>query len=383
MKKALIITSVASMIQQFNKNNIKILLELGFDVEIATNFEHSGNITREDAQRFKQELIDNNIKCYDIPFSRNPISPSNIKAYFKLKRIIEENNYNIAYMQSPIGAACGRLACRKLRKKNLKVIYTAHGFHFYKGAPLLNWAIYYPIEKILAHFTDCLITTNKEDYELAKKKMKVKDIRLVYGVGANIPKFDIEMSNDNFAKKRRELGLDIDDFVIIQVGELNKNKNQKILIEALNDLKKEQKIKVLLVGIGKLEEIYREMINKYGLTDKVKLLGYRKDIPELLKISNCLVSLSHREGLGMNAIEGMIAKIPVVLSKNRGHVELEVDPNFMLDADDKDRLEEIIINIKNGLISKKILEENYKKALQFSDEKVNSEMKKVFKEYRI
>lgn len=381
MKKALIIASVPSMIEQFNMNNIKILQELGYQVDVATNFENGGTISKERTAEFKKELANINVKCYNIPFARNPFSTSNIKAYKEIKKIVQEdNNYNIIHMHSPIGGVCGRLACRKLPRKDLKVIYTAHGFHFYKGAPLLNWIIYYPIEKWLSKYTDCLITINKEDYELATKKFRAKKTKLVHGIGIDVSRFDIELSIEEKRKKREEIGLKVDDFVIIQVGELNKNKNQIMLIEAMKELKQDNKIKVLFAGIGKLAEEYKEVITKYNLQNNIKLLGYRRDIPELLKISDCLVSLSYREGLGINAIEGMIARIPVILSKNRGHNELDVNKNFMIDINDVARLKEKILEIKNEPLSKEILEENLNKAQKFSAENVNNAMKEIYKE---
>lgn len=195
MKKALIIASVPSMIEQFNMNNIKILQELGYQVDVATNFQNSGTISEERTEEFKKELASINVKCYNVLFSRNPFSLSNIKAYKEIKKIVQEDNhYDIIHMHSPIGGVCGRLACKKIFGRDLKVIYTAHGFHFYKGAPLLNWLLYYPIEKWLSKYTDILITINEEDYSIAKKKFKAKKIELVHGVGVDIEKFNFKMS---------------------------------------------------------------------------------------------------------------------------------------------------------------------------------------------
>ena len=378
MKKALIIASVPSMIEQFNMNNIKILKKFGYQVDVATNFEDGGTISKERTSEFKIELSKINVKCYNIPFARNPFSISNIKAYKAIKKIVKE--YNIIHMHSPIGGVCGRLACRKLPRNDLKIIYTAHGFHFYKGAPILNWLLYYPVEKWLSKYTDILITINKEDYNLAKNKFKAKSTKLVHGVGIDIAKFNLDFSEEEKRKKREEIGLRKDDFVIIQVGELNKNKNQIMLIKAMKELKKDCNIKVLFVGIGKLAEEYKNMIKKYNLQNNIKLLGYRKDVPELLKISDCLVSLSYREGLGINAIEGMLAKIPVILSKNRGHNELEIDEEFMVDINNIEKLKNKLLEIKNNHVPKRILEENYIKAQKFSAENINKTMKEIYSE---
>lgn len=327
MKKALILASVASMIEQFNMNNIKLLQELGYQVEVACNFDDGGTLSKQRVDEFKNELDKKQVIYYNISFSRGPFSLQNISAYFATKKLIETNGYEVVHLHSPIGGVCGRLACRKLREKgSTKVIYTAHGFHFYKGAPLLNWIIYYPIEMFLSKYTDCLITINEEDYEIAREKFKAKETKLVHGVGVDSKKFDIELTREEIKQKRKELGLEEADFVIIQIGELNKNKNQIMLIEAMRNLsKRNHNIKAILVGKGKLDKLYKQKIKEYHLESNVLLLGYRKDIPQLLKSSNCLVSLSYREGLPVNVIEAIIAGLPIIASNCRGNRDLVKD----------------------------------------------------------
>ena len=313
MKKALILASVASMIEQFNMGNIKVLQELKYEVHVATNFIDSGTITRERAEELKNKLKDLNVKYYQIDFDRNVLSTKNIQAYKQVKQLIKENKYNIIHIHSPIGGVCGRLAARKERKNGTKVIYTAHGFHFFKGAPAKNWLIYYPVEKWLSKYTDCLITINEEDYNLAKKKFKAKNVEYVPGIGVDENKFNFEMSREERNELRKSLGINEDDFVFIQVGELNNNKNQIMTIEAIKELVKENnKIKLLLVGIGDLKEYYENKIKEYNLEKSVFLLGYRNDVPKLLKISDVLISTSKREGLPVNILEAMFAGLPII-----------------------------------------------------------------------
>lgn len=326
MKKALMLASVPSMIEQFNMNNIKILQELGYEVDVACNFEDGGTLNLNRVNEFKKELEDKGIKYYNIPFSRSPFSSNNIKAYKETKSLVIDNKYELVHLHSPIGGVCGRLACKKLRKGGTRVIYTAHGFHFFKGASIINWLIYYPIEKWLAKYTDCLITINNEDYEIAKNKFKAKETKIVHGVGVDTQKFNIQLTQEEKTKIRREIGIEENDFVIIQVGELNKNKNQIMLIEAMKDLVIQNcNIKALLVGKGILENEYKEKIKAYELEKNVFLLGYRKDIPQLLKISNCLVSLSYREGLPVNVMEAMLNNLPIIVTNCRGNRDLIVN----------------------------------------------------------
>lgn len=330
MKKALILASVASMIEQFNMGNIKVLQELKYEVHVATNFIDSGTITRERAEELKNKLKDLNVKYYQIDFDRNVLSTKNIQAYKQVKQLIKENKYNIIHIHSPIGGVCGRLVAKKERKNGTKVIYTAHGFHFFKGAPAKNWLIYYPVEKWLSKYTDCLITINEEDYNLAKKKFKAKNVEYVPGIGVDENKFNFEMSREERNELRKSLGINEDDFVFIQVGELNNNKNQIMTIEAIKELVKENnKIKLLLVGIGDLKEYYENKIKEYSLEKSVFLLGYRNDVPKLLKISDVLISTSKREGLPVNILEAMFAGLPIIATNCRGNRDLVPDNNLV------------------------------------------------------
>lgn len=128
---------------------------------------------------------------YTISIVRSPFSLKNFKAYRQLKKILSENHYDILHCHTPMGAVVARLAGKAFRKNGLKIIYTAHGFHFYKGAPILNWIMFYPVEKWFSKYTDVLVCINEEDYELAmRKKFKAKKIVKIDGVGVNLEKYN-------------------------------------------------------------------------------------------------------------------------------------------------------------------------------------------------
>jgi len=342
MEKILFVATVTKHINAFHIPYLKYFKEKGYEVHVASN----GNE--------KMEYCD---KHYNLPFERSPFKKNNLEAYRSLKKIIDENNYKIVHCHTPVGGVLARLAAKKARKIGTKVIYTAHGFHFFKGAPLLNWLIYYPIEKWLSIYTDCLITINEEDYKRAKKNFKSKDIQLVHGVGVNKEKFDFEMSQEEKQKLRKSLGLKDDDFVIIQVGELNKNKNQIMSIEAMKELIKEnENIHLLLVGNGSLESFYREKIEEYNLMKNIHLLGFRTDIAKLLKISDVLLSLSYREGLPVNVMEALVSKVPVIATKCRGNIDLIVDGKNGIIVENNN-----ICQLKNGIMNIKNNKNNYQK----------------------
>ncbi len=308
-KKVLFSATVDSHILHFHVPYLKLFKEKGYEVHVATN----GN-----------EKIPYCDKKHIISFERSPYKLNNLKAIKQLKKIIDEENFEIIHTHTPMGSVVTRLASIKARKKGARVIYTAHGFHFYKGASKLNWLIFYPVEKILSRHTDCLITINKEDYELAKNKFKkCKQIEYVPGVGIDEEKFNFKMTTKEKNDLRKTIGLKKDDFVLIQVGELNENKNQIMSIEAMREIvKKHDNIHLVLAGTGVLKSFYKEKIKEYTLERNVHLLGYRKDVPKLLKISDVLLSLSHREGLPVNVIEAMFCGLPVIATNCRGNRDL-------------------------------------------------------------
>lgn len=308
MKKVLFTATVDSHILQFHVPYLKWFKEQGYEVHVATNGDKE---------------IPYCDKKHVISFERSPIKINNLKAIKDLKKIIDKDKFDIIHCHTPMGSVVTRLAAKKARKGGTSVIYTAHGFHFYKGAPLLNWLIYYPIEKWMSKYTDCLITINREDYELAKKKFRTKQIEFVPGVGIELEKFQFEMSEEEKNKLKERLGIKKDDFVLIQVGELNKNKNQIMSINAIKELIKEYKdIHLLLVGTGELEQFYKQEIEKNKLQENIHMLGYRKDIPQLLKISNVLLSLSYREGLPVNVVEAMFCNLQIITTDCRGNRDL-------------------------------------------------------------
>ena len=320
-KKALIVTTVASTIDQFCMNDISILLK-NYDVQVAANFTTGNNTSKERINEFKSELIEKDISISDIEFDRSPLSKNNFIAYKKLKILIKQNKFDLIHCHTPIAAMITRLAAKELRQKGSKVLYTAHGFHFYKGAPILNWLVYYPVEKFLARYTDVLITINKEDYDRAKNKFKVKRVEYIPGVGVNLEKFNTVEIDRNL--KRSELDLPKDALIILSVGELNKNKNHEVVIKAITKINK-YNVHYVICGQGQLDGYLKKLSKELGIENQVHLLGFRNDIPEIYKISDIFAFPSLREGLSVALMESMANGLAVVCSSIRGNTDLIED----------------------------------------------------------
>jgi len=313
VKKVLFVASVVKKhIMVFHLPYLEWFKENGYEVHVAA---------RNDYENKEECNIPFCDKFFDLPFERSPMKKNNLYVYKELKNIIDINEYEIIHCHSPIGGALGRLAARNARKNGTKVIYTAHGFHFFKGAPLTNWLVYYSAERWLARYTDVLITINMEDYDRAKK-FRAKTIEYIPGVGIDTDKFkNIEVNKE---KKRKSIAINEDDFMVISVGELNKNKNHQVIIRATAKLRNEN-IKYVLCGQGPLVTELRKLSNELGIENQIKFLGFRKDIPELMHVADLFAFPSFREGLSLSLMEAMASGLPVVCSDIRGNSDLIED----------------------------------------------------------
>ena len=322
-KNVMMVASVASMIDLFNEENINILQSLGYKVHVMTNFENGSITSNERVQEFRGELDEKGVCATHVPIPRSLFkAKSIIESYKMIKKEVMSKDYEIVHCHSPIGGVVCRMACRKARKKGLRVLYTAHGFHFYKGAPLLNWLIYYPVEKFCSYFTDVLITINKEDYNFAKKNLNAKKVCYVPGIGIDTEKFSFNSSARS--EKRSELGLSDDDILILSVGELNENKNHQVVIKALAK-SGNKNIHYAIAGRGEKHDFLINLANELGVSERVHLLGYRTDIDKLYSAADICCIASIREGLVVAALEGISCGVPLVSSKCRGTVDYAVD----------------------------------------------------------
>lgn len=304
--KILYVTTIGITMRFFDRF-VKCLLENGHTVDLACN--------ENDGQQVPACFREWGCTVYPLSCIRSPLHRGNIKAIKEIKKLVKDQQYDIVHCHTPIAAACTRIACRKARKYGTKVFYTAHGLHFYHGAPLKNWLIYYPVEKLCAHFTDVLITINQEDYSRAKRKLKAKSVEYVPGVGIDVDHFANAIS-DRIAK-RKELGIPVDAFLLLSVGELNENKNHQVILRAMAKLQ-HPRIHYAIAGIGDRKEQLLVLADKLGLSNHVHLLGYRKDVSELCRASDVFCFPSFREGLGLGAIEAMASGLPLVTSNVHG-----------------------------------------------------------------
>lgn len=364
MKKFLMVTTIQNTVEAFLIPHIKMLEKNGYEVWIATNI----------YKEIPEELKEN--KWINISFSRNPFSKNSFRAIKEMRDLIKINSFEMVHFHTPVAAFLGRYAAMKEKQKN--IIYTAHGFHFFKGAPLQNWLIYYPMEKLAMNWTDKLITINEEDFQRAKKMSgKNTEIYKVDGVGLDLQSY----RNGDTKKIKNELSISKDEYIISMIGELNKNKNQIQLLKAVSLLKEKgiNNIRILLVGVGNQEVTLREEAKKNNL--KINFLGFRKDVKDIVAASDIICSMSYREGLPRNIMEGMAQGKPFIVTDIRGNRDIiKNDQNgFIIPINNyqktAEKIEELMTNREK---KSEITEKNFIDVNKFSIEKIIKNMEKIY-----
>lgn len=373
MKRALIITTVSGFVPQFEMNNVKILQNLGYEVHYAANY-HMPVYTDNN-----ERLEGTGIIQHQIDFVRSPYKiGKNIKALNQLVSLMRETKFHLVHCHTPMGGVLGRIAAHKTNTK--PVIYTAHGFHFYKGAPVWNWLFFYPVERFLAKWTDCLITINKEDYKRAKEFIVHTSSSLFYIPGIGIRVSAYKKRGFEKKKKRNSLNIPQDTFLLISIGELSKRKNHSTIIKALAKCENTN-IHYIICGSGMLEKRLRNLVHKYQLDKRVHFLGYRTDIQELLACSDCFIFPSFQEGLPVALMEAMVEGLPVICSSVRGNLDLIVDGKngYTCEPTDIMTFSKIIDYLSvNKFLNLKLGIESQKRILPFSEENVINKMKYIY-----
>lgn len=363
--KILLTATVQSHICQFHLPLIQMLKNQGHEVHVAAR----------DNLSVKPGLkIENADKVYDVKFSRSPFSTDNITAYKQLKKIIKDNNYDIIHCNTPMGSVVTRLAATR---KNTKIIYTAHGFHFYNGSPMKNWLMYYPVEWLLSFKTDVLICINSEDYRRARKHFHARSVEYVHGVGFDKKRFENALPK---LDARKELGISEDEIVLLSVGDLCKRKNHKVLIKALPKLK-DKKVHLYIAGWDMMDGELANLAEALGIGDKVTFLGYTRQLSAYFSAADIYLFPSLQEGLPIALLEAMSQGLPVIATDIRGTNDLitDGDGGYLLKTDDYTGFADKIAYLAdNEAIRSKFGERNRAEVRKYEVEPVTEEMRSLY-----
>ncbi|MCR0263916.1 glycosyltransferase family 4 protein [[Clostridium] innocuum] len=361
--KVLFIAHLDSHIQAFHIPYLKMFKENGYEVYVAS---------------CGDRIFEYCDKKYNLPFARNPMHFNNFQALKKLKKIMDENSFEIVHCHTPVGGVVARIANRISKNyQNSRMIYTAHGFHFFSGAPIINWVLYYPIERLCARFTDTLITINKEDYTRAMqfKLKKGGSIHYVPGVGMNLDKIN-QISGDR-AELIDSLHIPKKSTLLLSVGELNKNKNHETVIKALPLLP--DSIHYLICGQGDLKMNLTDLAKKLGVSNRVHMLGFRNDVIQIMKSCDVFVFPSKREGLSVALMEAKASGLLCIVSNVRGNKDLITDniDGFVLDLNDfQEKIIAVLENEKG--VFKSLIEAGLENVKKYSLDEVSIQMKNIY-----
>lgn len=307
--KVLFLATVYTHLAAFHIPFMRLLQNKGYEVHAAAS----------PTEGRKEEIEAIGVRCWNVPFARSPYSLKNLRAIKTLGRLFRSHRFGLIHVHTPVAGFLGRYLAKATGQG--PVLYTAHGFHFYRGAPLRNWLLYYPAERLAAPWTDGLIVINEEDYQAALKMGFRPGENLFYvpGVGVEVEKLAASASSEGV---RDGLGLKAGDIVISCIAEFIPRKNHVFLLEAWSKLAgRISSAHLLLVGDGVLRRALERRVKEKGL-NRVHFLGFRRDIPELLGITDIFVLVSRHEGLPRSVMEAMAAGKPVVASKVRGNRDL-------------------------------------------------------------
>jgi glycosyltransferase involved in cell wall biosynthesis len=337
----LFVATVASHIRAFHLPFIKMLQEQGHQVEVACCMDVP----------LSSPVPGVSLPVWEIPFARSPYSPGNVMAYRKIRRLLQERNYDLVHVNTPAAAFLTRLAARSIavRGADIPVLYMAHGFHFYQGAPPLYQLLYYGMERLASRWTAGLIVLNEEDLQAARGfgLVEGENLWLVHGVGVDLDAYG-SIDAVRLADTRKLLGLAEDAPVAVCIAELIPRKNHRQLVEAWSEVHSRfPGAALLVVGTGELEQKLRRAVLNRRYEGSIRMLGYRTDIPSLLALSDLVVLTSRHEGLPRVIMEAMAAARPVVATDVRGSRDLVRDgeSGLLVPLDRPDLLAEALMRL--------------------------------------
>ncbi|MBR4721092.1 MAG: glycosyltransferase family 4 protein [Clostridia bacterium] len=372
----LFLATVPSMITKFNTRNIRILQKMGYKIHAACNFDDRSAWTDEEAENIRKTLLDLDVTLHQIDFPRKPYHPILlVKSYKQLKKLLKTEDFEMMHNQSCVSGILGRICCRK---KDIKIIHTEHGFYYFVGGPIYNW-IFYPFDKMCSKWTDALITINRDDYEFAKKHMYAKKTVYIPGVGIDTEYYGNTVIDKT--KMREALNVPKDAFVVLSVGELNKNKNHEIVLRAIAVTNKSD-IYYVINGEGEIRDYLAEVAKSVGMSDRFLLTGNVKNVNEYYKMADIFAFPSKREGLGLAALEAMAAGLPLVTSNKNGINDYATDgvTGFMSEPDDLNGFKNAIEKLyESKSLREEMAKNNIERVKDFSEQRTDEIMTETYR----
>ena len=282
-------------------------------------------------------------RVWDVEWSRNPLDPRNLLGTpGKIREIVLREKYNIIHVHTPVAAFVTRYALKDLRDRlKCKVIYTAHGFHFFKGGNSLKNTAFINLEKSAGKWTDYLVTINHEDKSAALEYGLVAPNHTHYmpGIGVDLKYYNRDTVSDSaVADVRQKLGIGKDTPLLLSVAEFTARKHHVDAIEAFAKLARRD-VHLALAGTGPLMAKMKQLATELGVIDRIHFLGNRSDVPVLMKAACANILVSDQEGLPRCVLESLALEVPTIGTKIRGTQDLlEGGCGLLVDVGDVDGL---------------------------------------------
>lgn len=375
--KILILATTASMIEQFNMHNIKILQSLGAEVHVGTNFTNPGTITKTLSKRLINKLEGMEVKWHQIDFMRGiGTHQANRAALKEVCAVIQGEGITGIHAHSPLGGIIGRRAAHKM---GIKLIYTVHGLQFFKGGPLKNWLLFFPVEWFYARWTDAIITINKDDFAISKY-LPAGRTYYIPGVGTDIlsvEKIPAAQRRQLRQQMRKRLSVSDSDYLILSVGELSKRKNHETVLKAIKKLNN-PRIKYVIAGIGAEKDHLLDLIDEYHLNHQVQLLGYKKDLTSLYFAADLNVFISTREGLGLGGLDGVAHGLYMIGNRNTGMSDYVTSDRIGMLVKSPLDVDEVAACIKKAM-DNSLRVTDFRSIRKFDHSNVDQLMRKIYK----
>lgn len=370
MKKALLLAPMVSVHERFNIANISVLKQIGVEIHLAANFSMDKHCVE-----YAKIISRQGIVIHDIPFARASLK-NNFNCIAQIRKLLVTEKFDLVHCHTETGGILTRISSGVAPES--KYIYTPHGMSFYKGSSIKSQMVYRPIEKWICSRMDINIAMNAEELEVLKGWNASKAF-FVHGVGIELDKY--QNSKVDIAEKRKSFGIPEEAFLMLAVGELNENKNHKIILESMEMLKDDENLYLLICGEGALRNALLNQADIYGIKNRVILAGFRYDMQEIFPIANCLIFPSYHEGLPVSVMQAMAAGLPVICSKIRGNTDLiKTNGGILCNPNSSEDFRNAIIKLKNDESLRNMMSKtNRCNSVKYSLVNVRNELENIYR----
>jgi glycosyltransferase involved in cell wall biosynthesis/ribosomal protein S18 acetylase RimI-like enzyme len=268
----------------------------------------------------QQALQQEGLGIVNLDVIRRTINPfRDIPGLFRLAAFLRRERYDIVHTHTSKGGFVGRLAA-SLAHSPL-IVHTVHGFAFHEQTSAIARIIWSSLERLAARRCHSIVSVSEFHKRWALELGICSPARI-----QAIPNGITPASRSAYfdpATLRRHLGAENDDLLVLSLARLAPDKGLGFLIDAATLLSRdERRYRIVIAGDGPMQSRLEQMIRDRGVSEMVKLLGFRQDVGDLLAASDVVVIPSLREGLSISLLEAMAAGKPIIASSIGSHREL-------------------------------------------------------------